>query len=196
MPRTPSKNTDTIVDTAFALFSEKGYDNVTVKDICIAAKIPRSSFYLVFSEKADIITYKLQGVKENFYQNMPDFIRAENDFERIWFLTYAYVKYAELFGPEICRQFFILELKGVTQLFRIIEDFNDWIIQLTANCQRLGIIRNLTAPDILLPMQLNLAKAILFDWVCADGAFPLRETMRTSIENFLDVAPEYRHSVV
>lgn len=41
-------------------------------------------------------------------------------------------------------------------------------------------------------MQLNLAKAYLFEWVCANGAFPLQDTVRRGIETFFDVAPEYR----
>lgn len=192
MPKNSSNNKDIVMATALGLFTEKGFDNVSVKDICEAANIPRSSFYLLFSDKADIMTYLLQSVKENFYQEMPDFIRAENDFERIWFLTNSYVKYAELFGPEIIKQYFIMEIKGVTQFFRIIEDFTDWLIQLLANCQHQGIVRNMTDPSILLPMQYGLAKAHLLDWVCSNGAFPLHDTVRCTLENFLDVAPEYR----
>ena len=180
--------------TALGLFTERGYDNVSVKDICEAANIPRSSFYLLFADKADIMTHLLQSVKQNFYQEMPEFIRAENDFERIWFLTNSYVKYAELFGLEIIKQYFIMEIKGITQFFRIIEDFSDWLIQLLTNCQHQGIIRNMTDPLILLPMQYNLCKAQLLDWVCKNGSFPLQATMRSTLEKFLDVAPEYRQS--
>ena len=194
MPKNSSNNKNLVMATALGLFTERGYDNVSVKDICEAANIPRSSFYLLFADKADIMTHLLQSVKQNFYQEMPEFIRAENDFERIWFLTNSYVKYAELFGLEIIKQYFIMEIKGITQFFRIIEDFSDWLIQLLTNCQHQGIIRNMTDPLILLPMQYNLCKAQLLDWVCKNGSFPLQATMRSTLENFLDVAPEYRQS--
>lgn len=194
MPKNSSNNKNIVMATALGLFTERGYDNVSVKDICEAANIPRSSFYLLFADKADIMTHLLQSVKQNFYQEMPEFIRAENDFERIWFLTNSYVKYAELFGLEIIKQYFIMEIKGITQFFRIIEDFSDWLIQLLTNCQHQGIIRNMTDPLILLPMQYNLCKAQLLDWVCKNGSFPLQATMRSTLENFLDVAPEYRQS--
>ena len=170
----------------------RGFDNVSVKDICEAAGVPRSSFYLAFSEKTDILAYKLQSVKGDFQQSNPDFIRAENDFERIWFLTDAYLKKAVQFGPEISKQYFILELKGDVGLFGIIESFNDWLIQLVANCQKQGIIRTQTPPQNIVPLLIALAKAHLFDWVCCDGQFPLQSTLRKSYETFLDVAPECR----
>lgn len=186
------KSKEKISAAAMELFAKKGYDEVTVKDICASCGIPRSSFYLSFSGKADILAYALQSVKDNFQQSMPDFIRAQNDFERIWFLTDAYLKTAVAFGADISKQYFILELKGISGLFSLLESFNDWLIQLAANCQKQGIVRNKTDPALLVPMQLSIAKSHLFDWVCCDGAFPLRLTVRKSLEVFLDVAPEYR----
>ena len=187
-----SKNKARIVDAAMDLFARRGFDNVSVKDICETAGVPRSSFYLAFSGKTDILAYKLQSVKGDFQQSIPDFIRAENDFERIWFLTDAYLKKAVQFGPEISKQYFILELKGDVGLFSIIESFNDWLIQLVANCQKQGIIRSQTPPQNIVPLLIALAKAHLFDWVCCDGQFPLQSTLRKSYETFLDVAPEFR----
>ncbi len=77
-------------------------------------------------------------------------------------------------------------------LFGIIESFNDWLIQLVANCQKQGIIRTQTPPQNIVPLLIALAKAHLFDWVCCDGQFPLQSTLRKSYETFLDAAPEYR----
>lgn len=193
MSEKASRSKEKIADAALGLFSQKGYDEVSVKDICALCGIPRSSFYLAFSGKADILAYKLQSVKDNFQQSMPDFICAQNDFERIWFLTDAYLKTAVAFGSEISKQYFILELKGTSGLFSLLEAFNDWLIQLTFNCQKQGIVRNKTDPALLVPMQLSIAKSHLFDWVCSNGAFPLRQTVRNSLEVFLDVSPEYRH---
>lgn len=187
-----SKSKEKIATAAMELFSKKGYDEVSVKDICALCGIPRSSFYLAFSGKADILAYALESVKDNFQQSMPDFIRAQNDFERIWFLTDAYLKTAVNFGADISKQYFILELKGTGGLFTLLESFNDWLIQLASNCQKQGIVRNKTDPALLVPMQLSIAKSHLFDWVCSNGAFPLRETVRNSLEIFLDVSPEYR----
>ncbi len=117
---------------------------------------------------------------------------SPNDFERIWFLTDAFLIRAIESGPELCKAYFILELQHSCELFDILESFNDWIALLIANCQASGIAGIKGKPAELVPIQLNLAKAILFDWVRTDDSFPLGETVRRNIEVFLDIKPQYR----
>jgi len=187
------KHKEEIVDTAFSLFHQYGYNGVSVRQICEKANVPRSSFYTIFSGKEDIMVYSLSRVKGNFEKSMHEFIMAENDLERIWFLTDSFLHQAVSVGPDLCKVYFILEINGKCELFNILADFNDWLIRLLANCQKNGIVLVKGKPEELIPMQLNLAKALLFDWVRSNGAFTLRETVRSNIEIFLDVPEEYRH---
>lgn len=182
-----------IKDVAFELFKENGYDGVSVRQICEKAGVPRSSFYTIFSGKEDILVYSLSNVKDSFEHNMPQFIMSANDLERIWFLTDAFLQQAVTAGPELCKMYFILEINGKCDLFNILTDFNDWLIQLLTNCQKNGLANVRGDPNELIPIQLNLAKALLFDWVRTDGSFDLRETVRSNIETFLDVPMEYRY---
>lgn len=155
---------DTIVNTALALFKKHGYDEVSVRQICKKANVPRSSFYTVFSGKEDILVYSLSRVKGNFEQSMPNFIMAENDLERIWFLSDSFLQQAVSFGPNLCKMYFIMEINGKCELFNILADFNDWLTQLLANCQKNGIARVKGNPDhrrrdsLLLDQRLGLAR--------------------------------------
>lgn len=176
------------------LFQQAGYETVSVREICEKAGVSRSSFYTVFSGKADILAYRLRSVKQDFEKSLPNFIREPNDFERIWFLTDAFLKEAENIGPELTRAIFLIELEQSCGLFDLLTAFNDWLIQLLANCQSAGIVKNPEKPETLIPVQLNLAIAVLFDWTRKNGSFPLRRTVRETIEIFLDVLPEYRWS--
>jgi AcrR family transcriptional regulator len=188
-----SKNARHITETAIVLFRQLGYDNVSVRMICEKANVARSSFYSVFKDKSEILIYSLSSVKDNFQTIMPSFIMAENDLERIWLLTDSFLMRAVEAGPELCKVYFVLEISGKCDLFDILEGFNHWLVQLLVNCKKLGIVGVSGSPEELIPMQLNLAKALLFDWVRCGGEFPLRETVRHTIEVFLDVMPEYRH---
>lgn len=192
MPKAVAKNKDTVLNAAMSLFKETGFDNVSVKDICAAAGVSRSSFYAMFSDKTEILVYSLDSVKEHFELAMPEFIKAPNDFERIWFITDAYLKNAVLAGPDLSRMYFMLELKGKCSLFDILASFNPWLVSLLQNCQGAGIVGNTGEAKELVPIQLNIAKAALFDWIRYGGGFPLEVTVRRQIETFLDVKPQYR----
>ena len=50
MAHEASKNAQQIVDTAIVLFKTRGYDNVSILEICQTAGIPRSSVYAMFSK--------------------------------------------------------------------------------------------------------------------------------------------------
>jgi len=77
-----SKNTDIIVNTAVRLFKEKGYENVSVQEICSEAGVSRSSFYAIFSGKSDIVVSMIDDVGLDFEKMLPSFIRAEYDLAR------------------------------------------------------------------------------------------------------------------
>jgi AcrR family transcriptional regulator len=49
-------NRTATVDAAFALFAQRGYDHVTVADICAAAGIARRTFFRYFATKDDVLT--------------------------------------------------------------------------------------------------------------------------------------------
>lgn len=190
-----SKNTDSIVSAALMLFKRDGYENVSIRQICETAHVPRSSFYTVFSGKADIISHLLASVSVDIGEMLPEFIQAPNDFERIWLLSDAFLLCAEDYGPALNRAFLKLELEKNFGFSDQLSAFNSWLIQLLSNCQRAGIVKNMGKPEELIPQQLAIARTILYDWSRKDGAFPLRKTVRHNIEVFLNVKPEYRREV-
>lgn len=188
-----SKKKEDVITTAVNLFKTKGYDNISVREICEAANISRSLFYGMFSGKDDILKELLVGVRKNFDKRMPKFITASNDFERIWMLTDAFLDVTEYQdGPQLLQIFFIMDLEQKSSFFNIISDFNEWIVQLIKNCQNQGIIRNTVNPNLLIPLQVDLCIALLFNWVRSGCGFSIRAMMRERIEVFLDVCPEYR----
>lgn len=58
-----------IFDTAVKLIKSKGYDNVTVSEICQTAGLAKGSFYVHYKSKEDI-------VRESYYADMGKYIQS------------------------------------------------------------------------------------------------------------------------
>ncbi len=57
----------TIFETAVRLIKEKGYDNVTISEICRAAGVAKGSFYVHYNSKEDI-------VRASYYSDMSEYL--------------------------------------------------------------------------------------------------------------------------
>ncbi len=57
-----------ILETALKLFTEKGYDNVTVEDICEVSESSKGSFYQHFTSKSTIFLVKFFEVDDYYVQ--------------------------------------------------------------------------------------------------------------------------------
>lgn len=98
-----------ILTATRTLLSEKGFDGVTVKGICDAARIQAGSFYNLFSSKDEVV---LEVVREAITAVDPDPEGAGTD--TLEDLVEAYVRFVE--GQEdLARVYLILAVgKGLT----------------------------------------------------------------------------------
>ena len=56
-----------IISISYNLFKEKGYDNVTINDICDKCNITKTTFYRYISSKEDILTYFFDQINDELY---------------------------------------------------------------------------------------------------------------------------------
>lgn len=67
--------TKKLFKTAAKLIKEKGFDNISVSDICKEAQVAKGTFYVYYKAKEDII-------KESYYLDMNNYI-AEKYYSHI-----------------------------------------------------------------------------------------------------------------
>ena len=187
-----SKNTDAIVAAALELFKTQGYAGVSVSAICRAAKVPRSSFYSIFSGKDEIITHVMRSLKGDQQSMVTEFLSAENDLDRIWALYDRYLSLAMDFGPELTGTLLSLELQKPVGLFEVYNSFNEWFALLIASCQRQGLIRNKNKPEDIVALGIRIAIGAAYEWCLTGGSFDLREVAISEHETLYDVPPEFR----
>lgn len=94
-----------IFETALSLIKSKGYDNVTVSEICQTAGVAKGSFYVHYKSKEDI-------VKESYYADMGMYIStrytefvstspSKSVIERIIYFLNLEFEFAEHAGYEL-----------------------------------------------------------------------------------------------
>ena len=187
-----SKLARPIIEAAVRLFKKNGFENVSVNDICTEAGIARSSFYRVFSGKKEIISTVLEDARSIHNATVGDLLDAENDFERMWALCDRNLTIVLDFGPELTGSLLSMELSEAFGIMDIIHGMDAWLIKLTKNAQKAGIILNPEAPEVLAPLVTDLMYQVTYDWCRCKGGFSLRQKARTWAEVAFYVAPEYR----
>lgn len=183
-----------ITAAAVALFRKLGYEKTTVNDICREADIARSTFYLNFAGKKEIIGKILSDARLDREDFFDDFISAANDFERMWILCNRFLTVAIEFGPELTGALFRLELLQELDILDSTHKVDEWMIQLAANCQKAGVILNSEPAEVLAPIGVDIAYYTTYEWCKKKGAFPLRQAVRRREEAMYILVPECRMS--
>lgn len=187
-----SKLKRTIADAAVRCFCEKGYDEVSVNDICKEAGVARSSFYRVYSNKMDPIRYVLEHTDANAIVSIEELLAAPNDFDRMWIIGDRYISICKTFGPELNATFMSMAARGEFDLLSLGHSVDAWFIRLTRSCQKTGIIRSAEPAELLGPLMVDMVYHVIYTWAAKKGNYPVRARSRRITEALVDLAPEYR----
>ena len=183
---------DKIADAAVGLFRDRGYETVSVGDICAAAGVARSSFYRAFSCKNDIIRRLFEHTDANSIVSVEELLAAENDFDRMWIIGDRYISLSRSLGPELSNTFMCMTARGEIDLLALGHSVDSWFIRLTRNCQKTGIIRSREPAELLGPLMVDMVYHELYVWGMRKGNYPIRARARLVTETLVNLAPEYR----
>ena len=183
---------DKIADAAVGLFRDRGYETVSVGDICAAAGVARSSFYRAFSCKNDILRRIFEHTDANSIVSVEELLAAENDFDRMWIIGDRYISLSRSLGPERSNTFMCMTARGEIDLLALGHSVDSWFIRLTRNCQKTGIIRSREPAELIGPLMVDMVYHELYVWGMRKGNYPIRARARRVTEALVDLAPEYR----
>lgn len=93
--RRGEKTRDKILKMALKLFSEKGYDNVTVDEIVSKTGTSKGSFYQHFSAKSDIFLVRFAEVDEYYLEVYQSFSKEMDATEKILIFVRKLMRFLE-----------------------------------------------------------------------------------------------------
>lgn len=95
---------------AAALFSEKGYDNVTVNEIAAASGISKNTFYYYYENKEELIRSMFDPQTFDMDRLMVELLSYSDPYEQILCLMRLTAEYFESLGKEIVRKAMVMNL--------------------------------------------------------------------------------------
>ena len=190
MPINPTKQN--IIETAFNLFKEKGYSQVTVNEICEACRITKTTFYYHLTSKEDIITNFYESVTQSLANRLIDIFSAGNNWEQLMVCFDTLIDATERIGCDLFGQLYIMNLKENKGTFDFDDDLTKVAVLLIARAQKSGQIRNQSPALRLYRAAAHAFEGYELMWCIKNGGFDRKEMIRSAMEDIFDVEPSLR----
>lgn len=175
-----------LLETAIRLFDERGYEKVTIADICREAGLSVGAFYHHFRSKDQILLERYLP----FAQQVDSFYRVINHkakeesrsaLDRLSRYMDLFFKYIEEAGPEAMKTAFVTHIEPGFKLSLATADMfrpHQELERIIAEAQESGEIRTDLSSEELAKIIYRFMVGTLFTWCLVDGAHSLREAGR------------------
>ena len=171
---------DRITQCAIRLIMERGYDAITISDICREAGVSNGNFYHYFTSKDDVLLFNYSGFDE-FVEREFSKLHFDSPKEAILALIDEQVVGVNEVGPKYQAQCMQAQLKHQGG-FVIERDryFHRYLQKLVEQAVQVGEIHPSYGAEEVARMILQTSRGILFDWSIRGGPYPAeKQAMET-----------------
>lgn len=187
MPDYEQTETSRIVDTAYEMFLEGGYDNVSVRDICRQASITKPTFYKYLSSKENILIALHEKMEEESLRKAAE-LRDSDPMEALCQCLLHYQTMSANAGWEMLRGYIVSMLHDGTHSWHYSERYADVIEELLEDLQKQGRIVQDCSAAMLCLLLVNSLCGLTIYWTQQCGQFDLPEQSRKLIGRLLKPA--------
>lgn len=100
-----------ISDTAVKLFLDKGYNNVTIQDICNELNITKPTLYKYISNKEDLILDLYDSTIDHLVKDTYKLVDSDSHYQQLLIVFSTLIKDTKKYGYDLFSQMFIANLK-------------------------------------------------------------------------------------
>jgi AcrR family transcriptional regulator len=167
-----------LFETSIALFNERGYESVTIDDICETIGVSKGAFYSHFKSKDQIIVENFMYLNAGYEEALGDRKTAGSAFEKLYaFQLYAMGKLEEIGWKAVKLVYHVETGAGKSKSFLTSKSFSLYkiILSLIKEGQKNGEIRKDQSADAITETLVQLYRGVIFDWCLNNGAYSLVE---------------------
>lgn len=189
MSRKNARNTrGKIVNAAWKLFYEQGYEDTTVEEIIDLSQTSKGSFYHYFDGK-DALLSTLSSLFDEKYEELMEQLKPEmTAMEQLLFLN------AELFGMiensisiELLARLYSTQLitSGEKHLLDNNRIYYKLLRKIISRGQEAGQLSSASSVSEMVKLYALCERALLYDWCLCSGSYSLRQYSSRVLPGFL-----------
>lgn len=171
------------------ILKKKGYEELSIKNICEEAGVSNGSFYHHFKTKDDLLSYYIEeqpGINPDLLDLPADAADAK---ETIIYVYMNYVRYCEELGVEFMSNYYTPKNQSLNPLIRTERPYPIITVQnYLQKCIASGIINPALPLDALSTDIRMIVIGNVFEWCLMRGEADFEGNMRRSLKTYLDGA--------
>lgn len=171
-----------IMEVGFELFQQKGYDNVSIEDICNTLQITPATLYKYIRTKEEILQYhfiQIQNQLETVIQ------KQEANLDLLWTIFLVPIQKNMEIQPNLYSKYIILHFHGQPLSSYYAQTIQQAAIQSIENEQKAGTIQNLAPAKTLYYACRNISGNYAIQWCIQKGNFDLIQTIQQALQTIL-----------
>ena len=138
-----------ISQTAVQLFLDKGYNNVTIQDICNELNITKPTLYKYISNKEDLILDLYDSTIDHLVKDTYKLVDSDSHYQQLLIVFSTLIKDTKKYGYDLFSQMFIANLKENRHSFDMRDNLTKLCIIIIKKAQEQKEIHILSNPEIL-----------------------------------------------
>jgi AcrR family transcriptional regulator len=178
-----------LFDTAMSLFDKRGYDRVTVDDICAKAGVSKGAFYNHFKSKDQVVLETFMQADNYYEQVFPMLEQEETYLGKAMVFARAALANIERTGVMVMRISYHgqiapgLKSTPIASRERALYQLTEVLVE---EGQASGEIRSDLPSSMIAENIIHAIRGIVYDWCQQDGKFNLQEYGRVLMQMLIE----------
>ncbi len=189
MPKKTNATKSKIVNAAWNLFYEQGYENTTVDEIISRSGTSKGSFYHYFNSKDSLLSSLSYVFDEKYKELEPNLTNDQTCFEKLMYLNQEMFKMIEN-KVDINLLSGLLSTQLITKGEKNLLDYNRYYYKLIRKIveegQDRGAIKSETSTNEIVKLYAMCERALMYDWCIRDGEYSLSKYAKSVLPMLFD----------
>lgn len=168
------------------LSGEKGYEKVTIRELCRLAGISIGSFYHHYHSKEELAKEAYYQIDQLVTEDFMEICKQKSSEENLYNLLEIYIRYVVEEVGMIIKEYYKIMLEETTiSAFSPERRYYRTLKQILVDCASDGVIDEVDDFTELTEYCIRFVRGLIFDWSVRDGKYDLLKQFHYDFKRFI-----------